>query len=684
MASTALGVDPGATGRPVTVAAGVVLAALFVLALAPIAVYAGMGVDRPGLIDGRDDAALLASLAAAGIPARTYVGLVITVQVLAVVAVFGAAALLLRGGRTQRFATVLALVLGLWSVCTGPLLSVMPVLIDLDDYLVAAVLGIAWVMFYVTFAFYFPDGRATPRWAWVVALVFFAWAITAKPLIVAGFEPMVLLAGPPLFAVCVGAQIHRYRHADAVQRQQIKWVLWALGLMVAYLMLVAVTSVLGVRDRPDWLAFAIALALTGQLVLALLGVSLAIAVLRLGLFGIDAVISRTLVWGALTGFIVLCFALIVGVAGLVWPAGTPVALPILATVVAAICVNPLRLAMQRRVNRRLYGDRDDPGRVLARLGDELSATSDLEGTLARIASTVAGTLRFPHVTAHAIADGESVGSASAGDGGGAGSGEHELSLFPIAFEGAVVGELTVRPRAGERLTPRDRVLLVRLTRTAGVAIHAAIVSERLRRSQSALVEARESERRRLHRDLHDGLGPVLASLRQRLDLIDRALDTDPARARALLAQTRAGLVSAIVDVRDIVDSLRPSALDQLGLVGAIQASWPVEVEVHTDGPLPRLGDAVEVGAYRIAMEAVSNAVRHSGVAGCRVELRAASGALLLEITDRGRGGISRAPSHGGLRTMRERAAELGGSLLITDAVPGTSVRVRLPIAEIRP
>ena len=195
-----------------------------------------------------------------------------------------------------------------------------------------------------------------------------------------------------------------------------------------------------------------------------------------------------------------------------------------------------------------------------------------------------------------------------------------------------VGLLVARPRRGEQaFDPRDRAVLADIARQAGAAVHAQALTADLLDSRQRLVAAREEERRRLRRDLHDGLGPLLTSV---------GLNIDAARARAarepdghrddlglLLAQAKEGTTQALGDLRGIVYGLRPSSLDDLGLPGAIAAhvrrlgsgAGPrVTLEF---GELTDLPAAVEVAAFRIATEAVNNSFRHSGAGHCQVRLR---------------------------------------------------------------
>jgi signal transduction histidine kinase len=216
-----------------------------------------------------------------------------------------------------------------------------------------------------------------------------------------------------------------------------------------------------------------------------------------------------------------------------------------------------------------------------------------------------------------------------------------------------------------------------------LALQAVRLSEQVHESRKHIVAAREEERRRLRRDLHDGLGTALTAVTLKADAAYNLKVTDPDRSAKLLLELRADLTAAIADIRRLVYDLRPPDLDELGLTGALrqraQQSWReflVTVDVPDD--LPALPAAVEVAAYRIATEAVTNALRHGTATACQVTLRTDHG-LHVEIQDNGTNEAT-AWSHGvGLRSMHERAAELGGTLTAGPTNRGGRVHALLPL-----
>jgi signal transduction histidine kinase len=220
-------------------------------------------------------------------------------------------------------------------------------------------------------------------------------------------------------------------------------------------------------------------------------------------------------------------------------------------------------------------------------------------------------------------------------------------------------------------------------------LHEAFAPEaaELQRARERLVAAREEERRRLRRDLHDGLGPALAGAALKVEAAENLLGSKPGAAAALLGDARAEIQDAVADVRRLVYDLRPPALDELGLAGALReqagrlsAASELRIDVHASPSLNGLPAAVEVAAYRIVLEAMTNAARHARARRCVVRIEV-DGALELEIGDDGQGLPSGYRAGVGLASMRERAEELGGICEIEPGgAPGTRVRARLPLA----
>lgn len=327
----------------------------------------------------------------------------------------------------------------------------------------------------------------------------------------------------------------------------------------------------------------------------------------------------------------------------------------------------------------MYGQRDEPFEVLARLGERLEDTLSPEMVYPTIVETVSQALKLPYVAVAVWRQGRLVTVESYG------RPVAKTVTYPLSYQGEAVGELQVARRApDEPFGEADERILHNLARQAGAAAHAVQLMADLQESRQRLVTTREEERRRLRRDLHDGLGPQLASQLLTVEAIEKLMARDPERAQALLHDLKAQSQDAVQDIRRLVYNLRPPALDELGLVGALregiarQRQNGLEVAVAAPSPLPPLPAAVEVAAYRVAQEALTNVVRHAQANVCTVRLAVAqveeTAVLRVVVQDDGRGLPAAYHSGIGMQSMRERAAELGGTCQI-ESRDGGGVRV---------
>lgn len=483
----------------------------------------------------------------------------------------------------------------------------------------------------------------------------------------------------PLLSMSMGLLIRSYvRTPDPAARTRIRWATLG-GVASAALGLGAFMLPELILGRPllpeSWIG----------LTALPLPLGLAAGILRDRLFDIDVVVNRTLVYGGLTLGVVASYAAAVSAFGAVVGDEHGFGVSLLATGIAALVALPLRDALQHWVNGLMYGQRDEPWRAMRQLGRRLEWEADPARAFPAIVETIADSLRLPFV-ALAVVDDAGLASVVA---------EHGIDhgptvVLPLFYGAEPVGRLVLGVRAGEHgFRPDELGLLEDLARQAGTGIHAIRLRADLARSRERLVLAREEERRRLRRDLHDGLGPSLAAIGLRAEASAETLATDPAAARRLLDELGADVQIALADIRRLVDGLRPPALDELGLLGAIdQQATRLEgggepastiVVQGRPAPLPDLPAAVEVAAYRIAVEALTNVVRHAGAETCRVRVEAGE-VLTIEVVDDGRGLPDDQLPGTGLESMRARAEELGGSLRVERRRSGgTRVVARLPI-----
>ncbi|WP_309572587.1 sensor histidine kinase [Deinococcus sp.] len=523
--------------------------------------------------------------------------------------------------------------------------------------------------------------RAPARARVLVPLVYgyAAWASfgPGSPLAVLN----VLIGYPLLSVVCLGIAAWQSR---AQGRLQLLW----LAVAILPDSLNTAIFILGQFTQSDVLS-----GLSSVLPSTLLFVvGMTLAVLHTRLFDLRLFLNRALVFAVLAALVAGCYALGVLLVGqqvrqqVGGSAGVSAA--VLGALLVAVTFEPVRAAARRSVTRLLFGERDDPARVLSTLGQRLQGTVQPAELLPTIARTVAGALRLPRVEVH---DGAGHHAASGED---APRGEALMYRLdaPDHASGEPVGELRVWPRGPEGFTVSETELLHALSRQAGLAVHSARLGLDVQQAREALVYAREEERRRLRRDLHDGLGPALAGVTWGLSAARTQLTTDPAGAAGLLEHLEHETQGLVADVRRLVDELRPPALDDLGLGGALRervlarlsATRPdLHVSSQLPPSLPTLPAAVEVAALRIAEEALTNAARHAHASVVQFTLSATPAALTLRVQDDGRGLPQPVVPGIGLASMRERAEELGGHVSV-QAVPGggTCVIAVLPLGAV--
>ena len=540
-----------------------------------------------------------------------------------------------------------------------------------------------------------PDGHlASPRW-WPIPVVVVVG--TALGSVAVSTSPTFDLAGAPpienplartggsavVVAGIVGAVlvvlgllaslvafVVRYRNSGGEERQQLRWVGVSLGLAVPLFVVGALLwgTVPGAEVLPV-LAF---LALPA---------GIAVAILKYRLYDIDLVVNRALVYGVLTVCVVGTYVAVVGLVGASLSSGGDLVLSLVVTGVVAVGFQPFRSRVQHLVNRLMYGERDDPYAAIAGLGRTLAESLQADTVLPTVVETLGRTLALQYVGIALAGDGASLEGGTVTEYGTPGTG---LFALPLAHQGIEVGELRLAPRPGERLRERDHRLLVDLTPQVAAAVHAVRLSQELRLARQHIVELREEERRRIRRDLHDGLGPALAGLTFTLEAVRNLTESNLRRADQLLVSATEQVQTMIGDVRRLIYGLRPATLDQLGLAASLrglaaQESSPgTSVTIDAPSSLPPLPAAVEVAAYWIAQEALTNVKRHAHAQTCNLRVALEPTVLRLEIADDG-SGLSRGSTGIGLHTMKERAAEIGGTCEIGSRTGGgTLVTASLP------
>jgi signal transduction histidine kinase len=560
------------------------------------------------------------------------------------------------------------------------------------DFPVAVVSFVSGASFFVMFCL-FPDGRFAPRWTRATAAVWIAYELLYSFFPDTSFGPgnwprlIDISLELSLVGSLVLAQTYRYaRLSGPVERQQTKWVVFGFtAAIVAFVGVVLIGWIFALtQSATSRLFYELVGATVISLSALLIPLSIGVAILRYRLWDIDIIINRTLVYAALTVSIVVLYASVVSGLGTLLRTGDNFVTSLLATGVVAVLFAPLRVRLQRGVNRLMYGERDDPYAVLSRMGKRLETTFAPKAVMPIIVETVAQALKLPYVAISLKQDGRLIEAAHYGEEKPA----VEPLVVPLTYQKEAVGELVLFPRTpGEPFGRSDLRLLEDLARQVGVAAHALRLTADLQRSRERLVTTREEERRRLRRDLHDGVGPQLAALTLKIEAARNRLSHDP-QVDALLSDLAERTRAAVDDVRGAVNALRPPSLDELGLIPALRegaaqyAQNGLGISVEAPESLPVLPAAVEVAVYRIAQEAMTNVVRHAKASNCwvRIALDEDDDLLRLEIEDDGRGmGEEWRAAGVGLHSMRERAEELGGACTVESLSQGGSrVSAQLP------
>ncbi len=642
----------------------------------------------------------LANLNALGITPMTFAAYAIfwEIVIAAPCAIVGFIIFWRRGD--ERIALLTSLFLVVFGVGSGTITPTITALLgkhpalDLLQYSFAA---ISWITF-ALFFYLFPNGSFVPSWTRWLALLWTLICIVWNFLPDSPWNPLNWNSW--LFAVIIGSfwaswifsQVYRYRRVSKdIERQQTKWVVFAVTLIIIVMLL---TSIIGAfvpgydllgQEQPNPQAFAYMFwQMLFTPVMSTLPIAIAFSIMRHRLWDIDLFINRALVYGALTAFVILTYIIVVGGLGALFQSSGNFFLSLIATGVIAIIINPLRLRLQGFINRLMYGERDDPYKVLSQLSQHLESTQTPDSVLSTIVETIARTLKLPYAAILLLdVDGNTLQTAAA-----SGSPTEHFLTLTLTHQQQSIGELRVAPRSpDEPFTPAERRLLEDIAAQTGVAVHNVRLTADLQRSREQIVAAREEERLRLRRDLHDGLGPKLAGQTLKLEAAMDALDSETETARTLLKESMTESQTLITEIRRLVYGLRPPALDQLGLLAAIReqaAQYQInglQVTVSAPDSLPSLPAAVEVAAYRIIQEALTNVAKHAQAKNCIVSL-AINKDLEIVVSDDGIGLSSTRRVGVGLSSMRERAEEIGGACLVENAGKGgTRVFARLPISN---
>ncbi|MFF4060561.1 sensor histidine kinase [Streptomyces sp. NPDC001668] len=551
---------------------------------------------------------------------------------------------------------------------------------------------------------WFPQGRLERlSWRWVVVAMVVVYSLYLAPIPYYGWnvtDPAwkagvlareqawwgdighAIIWMPRLLSIVVLVDlIRRLKTSTGLRHRQLS--VCALGYTAYWTMQITdkLYDIGAERDFVQWLLYLF----NAAVVLSLALISVA-AVLRDDLTTFDRFLRRTLiVLGLAIGLssafygLYLAFSSLLNL-GEVESAATSAALSVLA-------LRPAAGLLWRAGDLLLYGRRAKPYEMLRALAESLSHRIPADEVPVALCGTVVRRLGLPaaQLTAHTRTRDQVLARAGEEDP------DAAVVHLDLLDRGERVGMLSVQLRPGQRtLDANDRAALDVVTDQLGPVVSAIGLREELRISRERVVSAREEERRRLRRDLHDDLGPTLAGMRLQLDAAASVLE--PASGTRSLVEAASGEAARSLDeVRRIIDDLRPPVLDDCGLAAALTAlaarfdTTSLTVVTSVPETLPELPAATETAAYRIAAEALANTARHSGADTAQLVLRVAEEdeRLVLEITDSGHGLPANPRREGvGLTSMSERAEEIGGRCEIgglQGSARGTVVRALLPL-----
>ncbi|MDH4146040.1 MAG: histidine kinase [Acidimicrobiia bacterium] len=461
-----------------------------------------------------------------------------------------------------------------------------------------------------------------------------------------GFVPYGSPLVPLLLATgalgALGVVFVRWRRSHGWDRLALRWVAWTqLAGTVLVVPMIALTSP----------AVGVGVAQAANVVVL---TALVAVIRRQHLLGVERLFERTLQVALLAGILAAVYVAIV--AGLTSLVDGTVARPV-ATAVVAVAVLPARDRLARLIGRFVYGDRANTGQIVAEIARAATSAASARHLLVDAVEQLrAGTGLRSATLEIAGHDAVSVGRPA--------DARHAVIDIDLIHRGEAAGHLRLCGDDTDELDP------ITQTTAAEVAPHLALLADAYRsdadlhHARARLVQGREEERRRLRRDLHDGLGPILTGAAFSADAATNLIASDPGGAAELVAATRHDITTALDEIRRIVEDLRPPALDELGLSGAIRQhahrfpALTITVNETTDlGPLPA---ATEVAAYRIATEALTNTARHADATSATVDI-SHNGQLCVTISDNGTAHTKPWTPGVGLHSMHQRAAELGGT-----------------------
>jgi signal transduction histidine kinase len=494
---------------------------------------------------------------------------------------------------------------------------------------------------------------------------------------------------PLLFVVAlllgVLALASRFRGSSGDERRQLLWLLTAISAAFACLLIYGVTEILrgsGVMDISLTSPFIEGLEVLMILVLTSIPVAAGVAILKYRLYSIEVAVNRAVVYGALAALVTLIYGLAVILpAALIFGfRGGQLLLPIVATAIIALAVQPLRRRLQRFANRLVYGERLSPYEAMADLSQRMAGELSIDEVLPRMAETAAKGVGATRSRVVLIMPDGDARAAAWPDNSQDGVYEHSV---PVTHKGDRVGEILIAKPQAEP-TSADKRLLEDLASQAGLALSNVRLTEDLRASRRRIVSAQDEERRRLERNLHDGAQQSLVALKLKIGIAGKFVESDPGRAEELLEQLVLEADDALQNVRDLARGIFPPLLVDQGIAAALQAQvskFAFDIDLSSDD-VGRFSPEIETAVYFSCLEALQNASKYSGANKVKIRLWNESGDLFFQVHDDGRGfDLKTIPRGSGLQNMRDRVEVIGGYLTITSVSgKGTKVEGRVPVS----
>ena len=572
----------------------------------------------------------------------------------------------------------------------------------------------------------YPDGHLPGRrWRWAVvglvggtALAFVAFLLRpgpfnslrgdgilyVNPLGIDGFgataSVLITIGAITALACAVSSAVGlvmKYRRSDGPERQRMRWLVLvgeiAAGAVVAMFLLAPLGAVLGIEDIDTLPIFSILFGLAGFTLIFGIPAAYLIAIFRHGLWDLNLVIRKTVVFGLLAGFISLLYVVVAVLPLAVIGSGDGSSLlPFAATILLALFFQPVRQRARRFADRVVFGERATPYEVLSefssRLGEAYATDDVLPRTAQILADATGGRAAFVWLRvgselrpAASWPEGELPAARAMRDGLPAfAEDEH---VVEVRHQGELLGALSVLMPANDPMDPTRERMVRDLAGQAGLVLRNVRLIEELRASRQRLVAAQDEERRKLERDLHDGAQQQLVALTVQLKLARAVMDRDSAKAGEMLDALQGTAVDALEDLRDLARGIYPPLLADQGLAAALgsqarKAAVPTTVE--GDG-LGRYARDVEATVYFCSLEALNNVAKYANATHARILLVQEDGELIFEITDDGTGFDPSTNGYGtGLQGMADRLDAIGGSLRVTsEPGTGTMVRGRVPV-----